>query len=351
MNDSAKWQKVSLSILCVILALILIVMVFATVYVHHLLNQIGRAPSGDDDTLSLEDLATATESLDPNYTGPMINATDVTLNTLPQESLPSATDSEEIVNILLVGQDREPDEPRQRSDSMILLTFNKNDGSITMTSFMRDTYVYIPGHGKDKMNAAYQWGGFSLINETLAVNFGVHVDANVEVDFGNFKNIIDRLGGVRIELTSAEAKYINTKLKSQRVSAGWQTLDGEEALWYARNRTNTTLDGANNDFGRTERQRRLLSALITAYKNQSLGEMVNLMYDILPMVTTNMTNQEILGYVGDLMPMLAQAEVRTLRIPTDSTYYSQYVSGSGSCLIPDLEEIRQILINAGITNG
>lgn len=349
MNNSARWQKTCLSILCVILALILIVMTFATVYVHHLLGKMNRVPTDNDDTLAPEDMATATETVDPTYTGPTVDPGDVTINTLPSAPPPSQ-DEENIVNILLVGQDRKPGEPRQRSDSMILCTFNEKTNTIVMTSFMRDTYVYIPGHGKNKMNAAYQWGGFKLLNETLAVNFGVHVDANVEVDFGAFKDVIDLLGGVEIELTKGEADYINTKLKSQRVRAGKQTLDGEEALWYARNRSTKTLTGNNNDFGRTERQRRLITALIQKYKNQDLMTMLGLLEEILPMITTNMTNYEIMDYAVDLFPMLGSAEVETLRIPTDDTYYDASISGIGSSLIPDLEEIREILVDAGVAN-
>ncbi len=350
MNQRARWQKTALGVLCVVLALILTVLTFATVYVHQLLDMVGKVPDGGEGTLSPEDLATATESLDPTYTGPVIDPTDVTISTLPPDQLP-APNGAHLVNILLVGQDREPGQSRQRSDSMILCSFNKNTGEITLTSFLRDTYVSIPGHQKNKLNAAYQFGGFSLINETLAVNFGVHVDANVEVDFSAFKKVIDLLGGVDIELTRAEARYINKKLKADRVTEGWNTLDGEEALWYARNRTNVTLDGNKNDFGRTERQRRVITALINKYKNQDLGTMLGLLDDILPMLTTNLTNTEILRYAVDLFPMLAQAELKTLRIPTDGTCYDAAQIGNvGDVLVPDMEAIRRILEEAGVAN-
>ncbi len=351
MNNAAKWQKVALSVLCVLLTLILVVLIFATVYVNYLLGLVERSPSDLDETLSPEQLATATDdTLDPNYTGPIVDPDDVTISTLPPENLPVGN-TEDLVNVLLVGQDRRPGEARQRSDTMILVSFNRKDNTITLTSFMRDTYVSIPGHGKNKLNAAYQFGGFSLINETLAVNFGVHVDANVEVDFGGFKDIIDMLGGVDIELTEKEAKYINTKLKSQRVSAGWQTLDGEEALWYARNRSNATLTGTKDDFGRTERQRRLISALITKYKNQDMGTMLSLLEKILPEITTDLSNYEILSYAADLFPLLSSAQINSLRIPTNSTYYDEKQIGNvGDVLVPDLEEIREILKDYGVAN-
>ncbi len=350
MNNAAKWQKAGLSILCVVLALILIVMVFGTVYVNYLLSLMGRVPDEGDGTLSSEQLATMTDPVDPDYTGPIVDPTDVTIDTLPPDR-PVENDGN-IVNILLVGQDRRPGEGRQRSDTMILCTFNKKTQEITMTSFMRDTYVSIPGHGKNKLNAAYPIGGFSLLNETLAVNFGVHVDANVEVDFGDFKTIIDLLGGVEIELTRSEANYINKIYNSHRVDPGWQVLDGAEALWYVRNRTNTTLDGNNNDFGRTERQRRVLTALINKYKNQSLGAMLGLLDDIMPMLTTNMTNTEILSYAAELFPILSKAEVKNLRIPTDDTYYDEKQIGNISdVLVPDLKAIRQILAEAGVVSN
>lgn len=349
MNNAAKWQKIGLTLLCVILALILLIMTFATVYVRYLLGKVGRTQAGADDTLSPEDMAAVTESIDPNYTGPTVDPDDVTIDVLPSDQLPEGN-SEDVVNILLVGQDRKEGQSRQRSDSMILCTFNRKNNTVTLTSFMRDTYVYIPGHGKSKLNAAYAWGGFTLLNETLAVNFGVHVDADVEVDFGAFQTVIDLLGGVEIELTANEANYINSKLGSQRVTAGVQVLDGEEALWYARNRTNSTLTGTNNDFGRTERQRRLLTALISKYKSQSLTTMLALLDDILPVLTTNMTDYEILSYAVSLFPMLSSAETVTLRIPTDSTYTSATLSSGAQVLVPDLEQIRQILQDAGVAS-
>ncbi len=349
MSRKARWQKTALGILCAVLALILTVLTFATVYVHQLLDMVGKVPVGGDDTLSPEALATATESLDPTYTGPVIDPTDVTISTLPPDQLPAANNGK-IVNILLVGQDRQPGQERQRSDSMILCSFNKNTGEITLTSFLRDTYVSIPGHGKNKLNAAYQFGGFPLLNETLAINFGVQVDADVEVDFSAFQKVIDLLGGVELQLNQGEADYINANLGSHRVDAGIQLLDGEEALMYARNRTNATLDGSKNDFGRTERQRRVITALINKYKNQDLGTMLDLLDDILPMLTTNMTNREILRRCADLFPSLSGATVRSLHIPTADTYYDAAQIGNvRDVLVPDLEAIRRILAAAGVT--
>ncbi len=351
MNNAAKWQKTALGVLCAILALVLIVMIFGTVYIHHLLSLVSRAPDGSEDTLSPEDMATATETLNPTYTGPVIDPTDVTISTLPPDDRP-VENTKDVINILLLGQDRRPGQARQRSDTMILCTFNKKNNTITMTSFMRDTYVSIPGYKNNKLNIAYQFGGFSLVNQTLAVNFGVHVDANVEVDFGSFEKIVDLLGGVEIELTKAEARFINEQLGSEQVSAGVQNLTGIQALHYSRNRRDTTLTGAQYDFGRTERQRRVISTLIAKYKNQDLGTMLGMLDEILPMLTTNMSNTEILSYAVELFPMLSKAEMINLRVPTDKTYYDVPQIGSiGDVLMPDMEAIRQILKDAGVANS
>ena len=311
-----------------------------------------------DETLSPEDLATATESLDPNYTGEVIDPTDISIDTLPPTSplLDQNNQDPNITNILLVGQDRRNGEPRQRSDAMILCTFNTAKGTLTLTSFLRDSYVYIPGYGNYKLNYAYQVGGFSKLNETLAVNFGVHVDANVEVDFNHFADVIDLLGGVDITLTAEEAEYLNSSptFSSFRtewyLQAGRNHLTGTQALCYSRIRYVATGNGTAYDFGRTERQRAVISALISAYKDKSLTQMLGLVDDILPMITTNMTDSEILNYVVDLFPMLAGATITTQSIPAKGTYTDQYVSNIGAVLVLDLPTIRSQLEELFVTD-
>lgn len=356
MNRSAKWQKIALSVLCIVLTLVLIVLIFATTYVHYLLGRLGRVDPESEQTLSPDDLATATESLDPSYTGETVHPTDITINTIPP-TFPSTEESKDeppkeeespIINILLVGQDRRKGQARQRSDAMILCTFNTKKNTITLTSFLRDCYVYIPGYGNNKLNAAYQFGGFSLLNETMAVNFGIHVDANCEVDFTGFTDVIDLLGGVDITLTAAEASHMN-ELGPIDYGSVWHLkkgvnhLNGAQALAYSRIRYVSTGTGTSSDWGRTERQRTVITALINTYKNKSLPQMLGLVDDILPMVTTNMTDHEILSYVVDLFPMLSSATMTTQSIPSSGMYKNQYISGIGSCLVLDMATVREEL--------
>ena len=342
------WERAGLITLCVVLAVVLIVLIFATTYVNYLLGLVNRVDGETEHTLSPEQIQTDTETIDPTYTGPIEDPGKVTLPTVNINDLDG--DSDGIINILLVGQDRRAGEPRQRSDSMILCTFNTVTSEITMTSFLRDTYVYIPGYGNSKLNAAYQRGGFQLLDETLMVNFGVDVDANVEVDFDGFIGIIDLIGGVDIYLSQNEANYMNkhkgfeyNKNEYWNLKEGINHLNADQALAYARIRKTSTSTGTRDDWGRTERQRTVLMAIIDTYKNQSLTTMLSLVDDILPMITTDMTDTEILSYVVQLFPMLAKAEMKTQHIPGTGYYTSKTFDRIGSCLVPDLEKIRDLL--------
>ena len=171
-KGNSVWQRNVMIGLCVVLALVLIVLAFGTSYVHHLLNQINRFDPNDQATLSPSDVENMTdpdvETIDPDSTETMPGIEDVTVPTEPAYT--PVKHGDHVVNILLVGQDRRPGEGRQRSDSMILISFNTKKNTITLTSFMRDQYVQIPGYQNDKLNAAYAYGGFKLLNESLKVN-------------------------------------------------------------------------------------------------------------------------------------------------------------------------------------
>ena len=103
--------------------------------------------------------------------------------TVKAENTDAEADASNIKSILLIGQDKREGESRQRSDSMILATLDKDQGTVSLTSFMRDLYVAIPGYSTTRINAAYAYGGMDLLDQTLEENFGVKIDGNVEVDF------------------------------------------------------------------------------------------------------------------------------------------------------------------------
>jgi len=354
-NTSPTWPKIALSVLCVVLALVLIAMIFVTVYVQSLLNQISRPNTESQQTLSSsekENLKNTiySEETDPDFSGPSLDPSEVTLSTVAPSESESIVHSDDLINILLIGQDRRPGEGRQRSDSMILCSFNTKTNTLTMTSFLRDLYVSIPGHHDDRLNATYVWGGMPLLDETLAVNFGVQVDANVEVDFDGFMAIIDLLGGVDINLTQREADYLSGRLpnvkshawqidaKLWNLSPGLNHLTSEQALVYCRTRY---LDG---DAYRANRQRTVISAIIKEYKNQDLGTMLSLLNQILPNITTDMTNAEIINYAKELFPLLSSCSIQTQQIPATGTYQSATIRGM-QVKVPDLVANREILKN------
>ena len=115
-----------------------------------------------------------------------VGALPGTAYTAKAEETDDKTDTSNIKSILLIGQDKREGQSRQRSDSMILATLDKDQKTISLTSFMRDLYVAIPGYSSTRINAAYAYGGMDLLDETLTQNFGVEIDGNVEVDFEVF---------------------------------------------------------------------------------------------------------------------------------------------------------------------
>ena len=336
-HNKKKKQKplrVILTVSCVVLGLLLALLVAGTVYAEYLLNKLNYHTDEPRETLSVEDVqAILSQETDPvgDFTGPEMSAEDVTL-ALPEGVIAT---NENLINILLIGADYQSGDIA-RSDSMILCTFNKTKNTITMTSFMRDMYVHIPGHYSTRINASYALGGMDLLQETLEYNFGLEVDGIVEVDFSHFKELINLLGGVELDVSKSEAAFINLKNKD-KLKAGVQTLNGAQALWYSRYRGD-----ANGDFGRTDRQREVLSVLIERYRSISLPELLGMLDDILPMVTTNMDKTQILGYVTGLFPMLMEAEIGTQRIPAEGGYNMTRIDGK-SVLVPDIHFNVEIL--------
>lgn len=253
-------------------------------------------------------------------------------------------------SILLIGTDsRDLTQERGRSDSMILLTLNSATSEITMNSFMRDAYVEIPGHGSNKLNAAYSLGGAELLMDTLERNYDVSVDDYLCVSFTGFAGIIDAFGGVEITLTEEEAQAINVILQSE-VNAllgddpmadflpggGTFVLDGKQALSYSRIRY-----VGNADFERTSRQREVMTELITSAKSRALTAVPDLMKSALPNVSTNMSTTEL--YLLSLrVPLLFGYDLRQQQIPADGTWSGATIGGQ-SVLQVDCAANTQIL--------
>ena len=242
-----------------------------------------------------------------------------------------AINNDGLLNILLIGQDRRPNEGRQRSDCMILCSLNPETNELSMISFLRDLYVQIPGHSDNRLNAAYVFGGFDLIKETFNHNFGVTVDGCLEVDFDSFEQIVDILGGVEIELTSAEAEIVGSD-----ATEGLCLLNGEQALTYTRIRK------IDSDFQRTARQRTLLNAVFFKMKGCTLTELMTLVSEILPLMTTDMTEEELMSFAFNLASSLSELKIESYGVPSSGNYQNATINGM-AVLVPDLYEIKKLI--------
>lgn len=157
-----------------------------------------------------------------------------------------------------------------RGDVVMLVRADAS-GAAQMLSIPRDLRVEIPGHGTDKINAAYAFGGPSLMVETITANLGIRVNHYVEIDFVGFRDLIDEVGGVELSFPNA-ARDAKSGLD---VAAGTQVLDGDQALAYARSRSYQELQNGSwvsidaNDIGRTQRQQDVMRALMSRLKSPS----------------------------------------------------------------------------------
>lgn len=321
-NKLAQGKKKVYKVILTAVAVILVaVIVCAVAFYNGMLNKIGRFGASDS-TMSDEELAaylSTAEGEEWDGSSPVMDIPEYFDTIGDDESLIGG----DIVNIMLVGQDTRSVGKRGLSDTMILVSINRETKKMVFASFMRDLYIDIVGLNttatyRDRLNTAYCTGGIQQLGDTLALNFGVEIDNFVEVDFAAFQQIVDTLGGVDMELTKEEAYHLNNK--GEYKEYGWKLvegvnhLDGAQALAYSRIRK------IDSDFHRTERQRKMLTALFGLVKDMSVAQMLSVADQFFPEVTTDMSNSDITKYIVQLAPIFGDLEVETLRIPLDGTW-------------------------------
>ena len=327
-------------VLCVILSVILLIFGSGLLYYYSILN-----------SMNFKDITkpSNTDSTDPSIAALSGNGTQLSLTDgeLLQDS--------KVLNVMLFGEDNSKGADHGRSDTMIMLSIDNRHKKLKLTSFQRDTYVYIPNYGYNKLNASYTYGGATLAIQTIEANFGIKIDRYAVVDFNSFIDIIDTLGGIDMELTQDEIDYINYQMyKNEQTdnptlitdAPGVVHLTGQQALWYSRNRglsigeDGNTIGIDGDDWDRTSRQRKLLETVFNDMKSADLGQIISIVGAVGPLITTNLKKDEITALVSHSLTYL-KYEVVQYNIPADGFWRYNDDTPAGSVIeITDLEGQR-----------
>jgi LCP family protein required for cell wall assembly len=263
--------KILLTLL--ILIVVFVTVVFSTSYIY-LKNKLGKIDYVD------------------------LKSTEITINHGVDESLATYR------NIALLGIDARSDTfgTGNRSDCIMILSLNEKTKDVKIASVYRDTYLNIDGHGLDKVTHAYSYGGPKLALNTLNKNLDLNITEFVAINFDTVRVVVDSIGGVEIPIDSQEVKYINGYINSLNkqfgtssaniTTPGTYKLDGVQALAYSRIRYT---DGG--DYKRTERMRDVFMAVFKKAKTMNISELNNLANTILPHVSTNISENEIMGMI------------------------------------------------------
>lgn len=215
-----------------------------------------------------------------------------------------------------------------RSDTIMIASINPKTKGISLISIPRDTYVNIPEHGKDKINHAYSFGKEQLAIKTINENFGLNITEYVTIDFSGLINIINEVGGIDLEITEAEMKYINNGVSESYAisknkisyldSYGKVKLNGEQALTHSRNRT------VGDDFVRASRQRKVLEALITKLSSLSPTKIISVSDSILDEVKTNIN---ITNYIGCVLSAISNKSEYLANMVSAQVPAAEYSTG------------------------
>ena len=313
----------------------------------------GEAQAADEDEVYIpeedEELASAIEILDAEI-DESVDPTKLDIN----ENLP-----DNVVNILLIGidgrtADMDSKKSTQHGDVQIIVSINKDEGTIKLTSVLRDLYVTIPGYkSKNRINVAYSRGKGQLAMRTVNNLLELNIQHYVVINFYGLASIIDSLGGIDIELTKSEASAINTYIRKNlkkggydnqdknyerqelEKKAGVQHLDGIQAVMYAR------LRSIDNDFKRSERQRHLLELLLgkVLEGGMDVNKLLGLLETCLPYAETNMSAMDMLSLAmgvleSDILTKLENGEplLQQNRVPMDETW-KYYTTDAGASVV------------------
>ena len=325
-----KKKNIFLKILVAFLIVVVLLLGAGVLVFNHFLNQLSRPEAP---------VAAPTETVaEREETLPVQTEQTAPVETSPEDTWPEVISDENITNIMLVGQAAREGETHLISDTMILVSINRENKTLTLTSLMRDMRLVWPHYvdtlgkahtGNNRINMAYNMGhhwtgnkqdGMDLLESIVQHNFGVPVDRTIEIDFQIFMDIVDILGRVEVDINDEEYNYMlkNCNWMEQcGVHPGVNKLCGYHALGYARMRK-----VGHGDYERTERQREVITSLVGNLKQMNIMDIYKLFTKILPNITTDLSNKEITNYAWEFIPMLKDLKVQSQRIPFDGNEMS-----------------------------
>ena len=232
--------------------------------------------------------------------------------------------SDSVRNILFIGSDAREGLDGQRSDSMILFSIDTANKKIKLTSFLRDSYVYIPSKQYNtKLNAAFNYGGAQLLMDTIEYNFGVNIDDYVMVNYDVFIDLVNLLGGITItDVTAKEAKYMQDQVNRPKFKEGTnENVDGRTAMWYCRIRY------VDNDFGRTQRQRKVIGSIISKVTKTNPFKLIDIVKQVLPNISTSIDRNDLLTLGINAFFSYIRYDIVQQQIPAEGTWWNERVYG------------------------
>jgi len=317
-------MPIALRIVIAALSVIFILAAVVAVIATHYLNKINRDIYQGDLTLAPEDLMEESEMTSEEDSTEIIEQVWEDFEAV--QDMPMIETEADITNYLLVGCDDRGDSNTGNSDSMMIVSVNKDTQKIHITSLMRGCFVIYPEGFKYEdgmLNWSYAWGGAEKLIETVEMNFKVNIDHFIAVSFEPFVDVVDAIGGIDVEMLPSEVWYVNARVTDHYLdpNAGFYHLNGEQALAFSRCRGAVQFD---NDFIRTSRQRDVVEAIIHQAGSLNVTQLTELANTLLPAVSTDMTNADILSEVINIAEY-ADYEMDQLLIPFENQEYTNYV--------------------------
>lgn len=330
-EKKSRKSRIVITVMVLLLVVLIGALLFGIIGYKTMLSKIPRAEY-EEFTISQEEISA------------MLSGSTVVTD---HEETTPRTVSDDVLNVLLIGQSAREGETYHNADTVILVSIHKLTKTMTLTSFLRDAYLKLPDYrdpsgqehsfGMQRLNVCYHLGhslggtaaAMDMLNQCLYENFGIDVDFDIEIGFEGVEKIVDYFGGIEVELTQAEADYLNADdiYVLYDVAPGPQLLNGMAALSYARMRN---AEGDNgSDIRRTSRQRVVLEKLLEKISGSEVSDLVWMMKDFLPFVVTNMTDEDITRCILEIFPLVPELKLETGTCPVEGSYWGEIINIGG----------------------